>query len=101
MSLLVSLIRETSSLSRLAAGGFHGRLKIVSRMGHSRPLGAGFTHAWPVVRTGPANFQQTKNQNGKHDQNENEGETRIDVVVEHNLAHLIGVLRRCQHLAFG
>src|SRR5580692_2388886 len=100
ISRLVSLMRETSVLSLLAVGGLHGRLVIGSRMGHSRLLSADFAHSRSVLCAGPANFQQTKDENGNYDQNEGEGEGRVDVVIEHDLAHLTDVLRRCEHFAF-
>src|SRR6516164_3809256 len=101
MSRLVSLMRATSVLSRLASGSFQGRLVIPSRMSHSRLLGANFAHGWPIVRPSLANLQQSENKNANHDQNENEGEGCVNVVVEHDLAHLINILCWRQHLSFG
>src|SRR6516225_2431144 len=101
MSRLVSLMRATSVLSRPASGNFQGRLVIASRMGQPRVLGTNFAHRWPVVRPSAANFQHSKNENANHDQNENEGEGCVNVVVEHNLAHLINILCWRQHLPFG
>src|SRR5579863_8629160 len=97
---LVSLIRETSVLSLLGAGGLHGRSVIESRMGHSCLLSTDFTHGRSVVCSRPPNFQDAKDENGYHDKNKSEGKRRIDVIIEHDLAHLTDVLCRRKQLAF-
>src|SRR6516165_2423921 len=101
MSRLVSLMRDSSVVSPLATGRLQGSSVIALRMDYSRLLGADLADGRPVVCSGPANFQQTENENADHDQNEYEGQRCVDVVVEHDLTHLSNVLRGREQFTFG